>query len=630
MKRNLPRVLGGLAAIAALTVLIATAAVAAPTGAQQAERSSVAVPSTAASDLDPAPVAALARQVDEAETQLDTLSLHARSTGLSDTELRSRIAAIPPIQAKLADALDNLNPRLKSADARLAQLGPAPAAGQPPEDPETTQSRREILRYRQSVDTEVKQARLLATEADQLNAYLSDRRRSLFSQRLWVRSPSLLAPQVWIDFAHQAHADLNKLRGVLDQERALMAVRAGSASAAAGLMLVAFLAALLVAPARVLLNRWAETRVAKHADSGQTAPALIAVWWIVVAGLAPLLASVAIQGVLTNTGASTPVFAQILALFWKTVIFGSLVEGVASALLSPRRPGWRIAPISDTAARRLAPYPALIGFSAALAGFLTGLTSLLSSGNSTSEAIAYLTLVLQLAVIASALSQIGRARVLEADSTSASDSPRVRLPWIIAAMVAWLALACAVGGIVTGYLAFATFVVRELVWAAAVLAAIFILMRGVDAAVAWLLSPVRTLGRAIRISVGLSALGLEQVVELVSGLARLGLLLAGWAAILAPLGADAQDVFGRITSTDLVLRLGQVAISPGAIAGALVVLGVGLAATQILRRWLEARYFPKTRMDRGVQTSLASGVTYLGVLVAFLLTCAYLGVSFDR
>ena len=107
-------------------------------------------------------------------------------------------------------------------------------------------------------------------------------------------------------------------------------------------------------------------------------------------------------------------------------------------------------------------------------------------------------------------------------------------------------------------------------------------------------------------------------------------MLAGWAAILAPLGADAQDVFGRVTSTDLVLRFGQVTISPGTVVGALFVFGVALLATRTLRRWLESRYLPKTRIDLGARTSLASAVTYAGILIAFLLTCADLGVSLDR
>jgi potassium efflux system protein len=623
------RLLSGLVAIGALVTFIGTAAVAASS--PQSGKGTDRVKSISAqSDLDPAPVATLARQVDEAETELDAISLHARSSGLSDTEMRSRIAAIPPIQAKLADALDNLDPRLKSADARLAQLGPAPAAGAPPEDPETTQSRLEILRYRQSVDTEDKQARLLNTEADQLSTYLSDRRRRLFSQRLWVHSRSILDPKLWVDFARGAFSDWGKLKGVLDQESVLITARAGSPGAAALWALIALLTAILVAPARVLLNRWAERRLGKPSATALTPPALIGVWWVVVAALTPLLAGVAIQAALANADALTPLFAQILSLFWKSVVFGALLEGVARTLLAPKWPAWRIIPFPDAAAARLAIYPGLIAVTAAVAGFVAGLIGLLELGNATSDATGYLMLILQLGVIVSGLSQIGRARVAHTDAVSTVDSPTLRLPWIIAAIVAWLTLACAAAAIIAGYLALATFLVRELVWAAAVVAAAYIVMRGVDATIAWMLSPTRPLGRAIRISIGLSELGLEQVAELVSGLVRLGLLLAGWAAILAPLGADAQDVFGRVTSTDLVLRLGQVTISPGAIAGALLVLGVGLAATQTFRSWLESRYLPKTRMDLGIRTSLASGVTYVGILIVLLLTFADLGLSLDR
>jgi potassium efflux system protein len=630
MKQNLRRSLNLLVTIWAVTSLVATATVASASATRPSKRSSVVSSSAAASVLDPNDVAALAQQVDEAGTQLDAISLHARSNGLSDTQLRSRIAAIPPIQAKLADALDNLDPRLKSADARLEQLGRAPAADAPPEDPEITQSRREILRYRQSVDTEVKQARLLATEAVQLNADLGDRRRRLFSERLWVHSRSVLDPKLWVDFAQDAPADLGQLNRALDQECALIAVRAGSASAAAIWALAGLLAAMLVASARIMLNRWGETRLARPSTAVRSAAALIAVWWVVVAGLTPLIAGLSIQAALTDTGALTPLFAQILSLFWKTIVFGALLEGVARALLAPRWPAWRVAPISNAAARRLARYPGMIAASAALAGLVSGLNGVLGSSSTTTEAAGYLTIIVQLAVILSGLSQIGRARAEQAEAASGADRPNVRLPWIVAATLAWLTLASAGAAIMAGYLAFATFLLRELVWAAAVMAAVFIFMRGFDAAIAWLLSPARTLGRAIRISIGLSSLGLEQVAELASGLVRLCLLLAGWAAILAPLGADAQDVFGRVTSTDLVLRFGQVTISPGALAGALLVLGIGLAATQTLRGWLESRYLPKTRMDLSVRTSLASGVTYVGILVAFLLTCADLGLSLDR
>ena len=494
MTQTLRRKLRVMWAIGALTLIPAAAFADAP---HLDKKAAATAPSTT-SDLDPAPVAALARQVDDAESQLDALSLRARSSGLGDAQLRSSLAAIPPIQARLADALSNLDPRLKDADARLAQLGPSPAAGAPSEDPETTQSRREILRYRQSVDVEAKQARLLATEADQLTGYLTERRRRLFSERLWVNSRSVLDPQLWVDFARAIPADLDKAVRLLDGEGALIARRAGSVGVAVVWALAALLAAVLVVPARILLNRAGEARLARVSENARSAAALLAVWWVLIAGLAPLIAIIPIQVAMANGAALTSPFAQIVSLFGKSVILGFILEGIASALLAPKRPAWRAAPVPDATARRLAPYPGLIAAGAALARFVAGVNGVLGATTATYEATSYLTLVFELAVIVAALSQIGRARVEHADASQTPEGANLQLPWILAAIAAWLALACAVAAILAGYLAFATLVVRELAWAAAVVGATFILMRGIDTAVALLLSPVRPLGRAIR------------------------------------------------------------------------------------------------------------------------------------
>ncbi len=630
MSPNIRRCLRALATVGVLGTFLTTASAPASSAPQPSTGGEVAVSKPAKSDLDPGPVAALARQVDEAEAQLDAISLHARSSGLSDAELRSRIAAIPAIQSKLADALDSLEPRLKSADARLAQLGPAPAAGAPPEDRETTQSRQEILRYRQSVDTEVKQARLLETEADQLNHYLGDRRRQLFSQRLWVRSHSMLDPTLWIASAHDTPAAVLKFKGVLDQEIALITTRAGSPFAAAIWVLAALLAAMLVVPIVLMLNRWGERRLSKASMTERSAATLATAWWIIVAGSISLMAGIAVQAIFSNAGALTSPFTQILSLLWRSVVFGILLEGVARALLAPRWPAWCGASFANVAAADLAPYPGLIATTAALAGLVTGLNSVLDFGSVTSEATGYLTLTAQMAVIVSGLGRIVRARAAKMTTVSREDRSSASLWWIVTAIVAWLTLVCAGAAIVVGYLALATLLVRELLWAAAIVSALFIAMRSVDAAIGLLLSPDGLLGRAMRLSIGLSVLGLEQIAEIISGLLRLGLLLAGWMAILAPLGADALDVFGRITSNDLILRFGQVTISPSAVVGALLVFGVGLAATHTFRSWLESRYLPKTQVDLDVRTSLTSGVTYVGFLVAFLLTCADLGLSLDR
>jgi small-conductance mechanosensitive channel len=89
-------------------------------------------------------------------------------------------------------------------------------------------------------------------------------------------------------------------------------------------------------------------------------------------------------------------------------------------------------------------------------------------------------------------------------------------------------------------------------------------------------------------------------------------------------------MLSRVTSTKMVLKLGQLSISPGLILGALAVFGLGLLVTRLIRGWLESTYLPKTRIDLGVRTSITAGLGYLGALIAVLMTCAYLGLSLDR
>jgi len=573
--------------------------------------------------MDPQSVAVFAKQIDAAETQLDSISLNARAGGLSDTKLRNSIASVLPIQDTLGNALANLDPRLRRADERLAQLGPAPGPGQPPEDPETTSSRQEILHYRQAVDVEVKQARLLTTEADQLTRYLTERRRRLFSERLWMRSRSILNPQLWIDFGRALPSELGKVEAAFDQEAGFTTARKGSATGLAIWALAAFLAAIVLLPIRARLGRWGQLRLTKNFGTEHNASKLIAIWRISIAGLTPLLVGVTIQAALRRAGVLTPLCDELLSLVWKSVVYGALLGSITDALLGLAN--WRF-----TEANRLTFYPILIAISVAGGGFVAGLNNLIGTKSVIGESTGYLMLVFQLGVIVTGLSHVGRARIAGAQMDTATEDAGAWPLWIVMAIVAWLALASAVTAIVAGYLAFATFLIRELVWAAAIIAAIYLLIGGTDSVITRLLSPAHPLGRTVRISIGLSERGLAQVAELIAGLIWLALILGGWVAILAPLGADAEDVFGRITSTNLVLQFGQVTISPGAVAGALLVLGIGLVATRTLRGWLEVRYLPKTRMDLGVRNSLAAAVSYTCILIAFLVTCAYLGVSLDR
>ncbi|MDE2356156.1 MAG: mechanosensitive ion channel, partial [Alphaproteobacteria bacterium] len=286
------------------------------------------------------------------------------------------------------------------------------------------------------------------------------------------------------------------------------------------------------------------------------------------------------------------------------------------------------APISDSVARRLGLFPTLIGISSALSAFAGGFDAAVGVSLAGQVVIDNAAVALEIGVVAVGLAAAGRARI--AQLVAGESGGNSRLPWVLAALAGWLCVLTAIGADLLGYLAFSGFVIREAVWAGAVLALIFLVFRLVDEAIPTFLAPDHPMGAALETALVLSPEAIEQIGVLTSGLARLALLAFALVAVMAPFGASAGDIFGRVAPTSLVLHLGQVTISPGAVLGALALFLIGLFMTRAVRRWLERRYLPKTQLDMGVRTSLAIGVSYLGATIAIIVAFASLGLSLSQ
>jgi small-conductance mechanosensitive channel len=576
--------------------------------------------------------AALEDQVDQADADLRAVSRSFGAANLSDAEIQSRIAAIPPIEAKVADALSKLTPRLAAVDQRLAQLGPAPGPGQPPEAPEIVKNRKGLTAFHQSVDSEIKQAKLLQVEAEQIRARLQIRQRQQLAAQLWAHSRSILDPRLWAEFAAALPDDLKRAQTAIEDQAQAAGKGARSGAVVAGWLFALVLALAIIVPLRIVLNRLAQRRVAQTTPGTRLRRTLFALGQVVVAVVTPLAA----LSLLNNafSGIATPTIEQLTPVVIRVVVFASFFESLGRALLSPSRPSWRLAPIPDEIVSRLQAYPAVIGVTAAFAALVREVNTILGVSQPTTIAADCVTVLIELLAVGGALAMMGRARSEHLAAASAEDvhahETESRLPWILAALLAWLTLGATLLAILFGYVEMASKLMGEMVWVATVLASLFLLLRFIDDLFPAILSPERPVGRFLQIAIGVSQAALEQISVLLSGLVRLTLLLFGWAAILAPFGSGAGDVFSKITSSQLVIHVGQVTVSPGALLGALAVFFVGLLVTRAIRGWLEKRYLPKTSIDVGLRTSLASGVTYLGGLLAILFTVSYLGLSLDK
>jgi small-conductance mechanosensitive channel len=578
----------------------------------------------------PAPIdPAVAAQVQTAQTVIRAAAPGRHAASLGDAEIKAKLATLPAVQTSLTNVLAGLTPRLQDIQTRLAQLGPAPAPGQPPESPQTAATRAALNRGHQALDSEVKLTRLLALEANQTSAALVAQLHRNFEARLWTRSRSIVEPSLWRDLAGSLPGDVaNLVRTAWDEgDRFSDAV---SKHGVAVLLVLGLLAGLFIlGPARFILNRLGYRRAS--ATATRLRRSSLALWLVGVAVATPIAGGLIILGALVGAGAVTEDFDAIIVLVIRAVSYAALLEGLGRALLSPNRPAWRLAPVSEDAAARVAPFPGLIGAAAGLTGLVTGLNAIIGSSLATSVASDCVLVLLELGVAGAALLAMARVRgerLVKPANRETEQEPR--LPWIVAALGAWLSLGATLVAVLAGYLALASFLMRETIWVAVVLALVFLLIRFTDDLFPTVLSNKTATGRMVRNAIGLTSSALDQIAVLASGLARLAILLLGWFALLLPFGAGVSDVLALGGHVQLVLRIGQVTISPVAVLGGVGLFLVGLMATRAVRGWFETRYLPKTRMDVGVRTSLATGVSYLGAVTAAVLAFAYLGLSFTQ
>jgi small-conductance mechanosensitive channel len=131
-------------------------------------------------------------------------------------------------------------------------------------------------------------------------------------------------------------------------------------------------------------------------------------------------------------------------------------------------------------------------------------------------------------------------------------------------------------------------------------------------------------------ALGLGAHTMDQLAVLLTGAARVMLWLLAWAAILTPFGAGANDALSHIQTGATSFHLGGVTVSPMAIAASIGLFIAGMFVTRVFRRWLETQYLPRTHMDRGLSATVATGVSYVGGLLALIIASAYLGLKLTQ
>ncbi|WP_371321232.1 DUF3772 domain-containing protein [Achromobacter seleniivolatilans] len=517
------------------------------------------------------------------------------------------------IQSKADAASEALTPQLASVTARLSELGTPPEGAK--EAPDVAAQRMQLEKNSRALDAQIKLARLLSVDAAQTAEQISALRRTQFKARLGERRDSFLSGQFWTEFNEEFPSDLERLGALRDE-----LTTAVGQTPKWGWFLLAAAAALVIA-ARVAIGRVLLRVTATRVPPGRLRRSFLAVALLVLSVATPGLIALLIQTGLDWNSQLSDNTAALLTTLVATVCFGGYVSGLGNALLSTNRPSWRLPPISDAVATRLRWLPGMLGVLVVMIWLAERLPVLLNASLTTTITLTGIVAVLLMATMGVVLA-IGRR--LRRQSIQENDAP---VPFWISLLLGavWTVLIISLASLLAGYVAFGSFMAKQVLWVLIVLASAYLVSTLIEDGFSTLLGTShRDTGENEKPSMR------DQAAVLLSGMGRVAVALLAIILLLAPFGEGPMDLLQRFDQLRKGLAIGEAQIRPGAVLQALLVLALSLLSVKVLKRWLSNRYLPTTELDPGMQLSAATLFGYAGVVLAVALSLSAAGIGLER
>ncbi|MGN6480547.1 DUF3772 domain-containing protein [Luteibacter sp.] len=576
----------------------------------------------AAQDTDAAPTPA--QQLDDLRGRLDAAEKAMKAADITDGQIDDLRGQVSDINSQSQKLSSSLQPNRDAAKARLDQLGPVPTGGNK-EPPEVVQARRDAQKAFDAVDGQIKQADAMALEASQTANALSDLRRTRFQERISRQSYSPLSRPFWSEPAKAFPRDAANVRDFVSQAQADIANSWSNGNRTA-LVSCVVLGLLMMTGLRF----WIESRV-RSLTANRMPPGRLR--------RSALIVGITLTSALT-TGIGTQLFYvglnwrdtfsdetnEVARAIVRLVFFGAFVAGLGRALISAKRPSWRLPAISDETALSLRRFPMLFSFAVVVFYFLRVLNRVIG----TSLAAEVLTSSLQALVLTvlTALALIRLSRTHHVVEEGSTEPPRpIWASLFIAA--AWVAIVASWIALLTGFIAFASFVAGQVVWTLIVISATYLAMRLVDDLFETLLSEKGPMSARAQAIFGTHPKLLDQAGVLLSGVSRLALFLFGLTAVISGFGAGTSDIID-LASKLQQFKVAGVTLQPGQILGGIGVFFVGLLAVRVVKSWMAEQYLPRTNLDPGMRTSLTTLLGYVGIVVVVSIALLSLGLSLQN
>lgn len=512
-----------------------------------------------------------------------------------------------------------LNPQLSSVQARLVELGKAATGVK--EAADVVGLRSQLDRDNRALDAQVKLARLLVVEADQISEQVTTVRRAQLQARLGERSASILAASFWSQLHAEFPQNAQRLGALIDE----MSIAARATPLMVWAVLLLGMMTLLLA--RIWAGRYLVKLASTRVPHGRLRRSLHALILTLLSVVTPFLIAELLKLGMDWNNALSEKTSSFIGNIIGAICFGGFVAGLGYALLSPGRPSWRLLPLQDSVAHRMRHFPGAFASIMVLVWVAESLSTVINADLSSAVAVNCIVALLLGATIALGLRRAGRIwnKVKLEDPEHVVPTPL----WLrVVANMLWLALAISVISLLVGYVAFGSFVAKQVSWILVIVSGTYLLALLVED-VCMLLSSTPPEPNQKNSALA-TPQARDQAAVLLSGGGRVIVVLLAIMLLLAPFGEGPAELLHRIGQLDDGLVIGEIQIRPGSVIQAMMVLGFSFFGLRLLKHWLQSSYLPTTKLDNGMQVSAATLFGYAGGVIAVALALSALGIGLER
>lgn len=540
---------------------------------------------------------------------------------VSETETADLLAireALRSLRDQAVSASEPLRSVLAEVRSDIERLGPAPEEGET-EAADIASERNRLETQASNLNAQLRQADLNLVRANRLLGDIAARRQKEFYANLFEGGPLPFMPEVWSPALQNLFETQAKLPGVLARIEPKQATLGGVRLAYVFLGLAILFAVVVFVPVR----RWLENSFLRRLEMRDATPMarnamaggrmLSRVIPGIIGGFAILMTARA-QGFVPES------LNNVALALWVGVVVLLIIDGLATAVFSPKRERWRIAPLDTQTANRVRVVLLAIGL-------LLLLDVLLMRGGEVLGANAELSRF-QAAIVsalgAGLLYHLSRAKTWgvneeRVDALSADSLKfwaRARRAGRFVAIIVLLA-------VVTGYVSLSHFLITRVFYLAGAAYLLWFIRAMLQSLVSFLSDRDRASSRTEENAEPAE----RQIFFWIGILIDFSIFTLATPFLLVLLGFDWLEVRDWVRDAFFGFQIGSVRISISQILSAIVAFVIILTLTGFVQRGVERRFFARARADSGVKDSIRTLLGYVGLVIAVLSAIALLGVN---